>query len=397
MKKFIIIIAAAALAFACNHEPDNKIKHGDQLAFTTEDSFLQSGDLVGVCMDAPLSYTNVKMTYAAGALAPGNKLYWPVDMPDSAVTFMAYYPYSADYNEGGNVAFAAAPDQRTDAAFRASALMVSVTKAAVTDPSVDFTFTPRMAKLVFYLRNDSNSPVKDIYFTAYPTVQFNMNKVTIRVAGEKVDIHSHLSATSADGVQAYETIFAPQNTILTLTIKTEAAEYTAMMDTKTQFEEGKQYSNARLVVLDPAKASKTIRFTLNETDWAWAPDFVYLEPITGGAELSQLTDPGLYKLAGGIATPLRVFSFGDDQYSMLKGKSDAGWRLMNPAAGEMFELGVPMVYSQEGQSFAIKVRSFGIEGFEADYTSTASTIKAENGLVWMMDDEKEYGYIIMSE
>ena len=397
MKKFILIIAVAALAVACKHEPDNKIKHGDQLAFTTEASFLKDGDLVGVSMDSPLSYINVKMTYAAGALTPGNKLYWPADMPDSAVTFLAYYPYTAEYNNGGIVVFAAAPDQSADEAFRASSLMVSVAKAAVTDPSVDFSFTPRMNKLVLYLRNDSGSPVKDIYFTAYPAVQFNMDKVTVRVVGEKVDIHSHLSATSADGVQAFETIFAPQYTTLTLTIKTDEAEYTALMDTKTQFTSGKQYSNARLMVLDAAKAGKTIRFTLNEADWAATPDFVYQDPISGGAELSAHTDPGLYKLSNGVATPLRVYSPGDDQYSMLNGKTNAGWRLMNPAAGEMFELGVPMVYSKDGESFSISVRSFGISGFPTSYTSTASTVQAENGLVWLMDEDKEYGYIIMSE
>lgn len=397
MKKFIFMIAAVALAVACNDEPENKIKHGDQLAFTTEDAFLQNGDLVGVSMDSPLSYTNVKMTYSSGALTPGNKLYWPVDMPDSAVTFMAYFPYTAEYNDGGTVVFAAAPDQSDDAAFRASALMVSVANAAVTDPSVDFTFSPRMSKLVMYILNESGSPIKDIYFTAYPAVQFNMDKVSFRVTGEKVDIHSHLSATSADGVLAYETIFAPQNTTITLTIKTEAAEYTALMDTKTHFEGGKQYSNARLMVLDAAKAGKTIRFALNASDWALTPDFVYLEPITGGVQLSEQTEPGLYKIASGLATPLCVYSTGDDQYSMLKGKSNAGWRLMNLAAGQMFELAVPMVYSLGGDSFSIGVRSFGIDGFEADYTSTASTLKAENGLVWMMDEEKEYGYIIMSE
>ncbi|MBO4465326.1 MAG: fimbrillin family protein [Bacteroidales bacterium] len=396
MKKCLLLIAVFLLAAACDHEPDSKVKHGEQLVFKTEDTILRNGDLVGVSMDSPLSYVNVKMTYSSGDLTPANKLYWPAEMRDSAVTFLAYYPYSAEYNEGGAVVFAAAPDQTTDDAFRASALMVSVAQAAHTDPAVNFTFTQKMSKLVFYLRNDSGKPVTDVSFTAYPSLTFNMDKRSFKLTGEKVDIHAHLSATSADGVQAFEAIIAPQAIVgLTLTIKTESAEYTAIAASSINFGSGKQYSNARLLVLE-AGHTKPVNFTVNAADWAQSPDFVYLDPLSG-AELTTISDPGLYSIVNDVAVPLRSFVPGSDQYSLFTGKSLSGWRMMNPAAGELFEISSPMTYTTEGNSSTVNVKSFGLSGFEADYSSTASTIKAENGLVWLLDDNKSYGYIVMSE
>lgn len=395
MKKYLLLIAVILLAGACDHEPDSKVKHGEQLVFKTEDTILRNGDMVGVSMDSPLSYVNVKMTYSGGNLTPTNKVYWPVDMPDSAVSFLAYYPYTAEYNDGGAVVFAAAPDQTTDDAFRASALMVAVAQAAHTDPAVNFTFSQKMSKLVLYIRNDSGKPVTDVSFTAFPSVLFNMDKRSFRVTGEKVDIHAHLTATSADGVQAYEAIIAPQTIAgLTLTVKTDT-EYTAMAVTSITFASGKQYSNARLLVLE-AGQTRPVNFTVNEAAWVQTPDFVYLDPLSG-AELTNITDPGLYSISNGVAVPLRSFVPGSDQYSLFTGKSLSGWRMMNPAAGELFEISSPMTYSIEGNSSTINVRSFGLSGFEADFSSSASTIKAENGLVWLLDENKGYGYIIMSE
>ena len=396
MKNIIPFVALAILVLSCKRETDVKVKHGEQLSFTTESSILRDEDLVGVSMDSPLSYINVKMTYGSGNLTPGNKLHWPANMPDSAVTFLAYHPYSASYNEGGVVVFSAEPDQRSDEAFRASRLLVAQTKASVNEPSVKFDFEHKMSKLIFYVRNDSGSKLEDVYLTAYPSLQFNMDKVDFRVCGEKVDIHAHNTATSSDGVDAYEAIIAPQKTTLTLTLKTASAEYTAMVDTKVEFKSGKQYSNYRLATLDPNKASRPISFTLVEADWKELPDYSYLEPISGGT-LEEFTDLGVYRMQNGSAVPIRTYAAGSDQYSLISGTTSAGWRLMNPVLGEMFEFTTPMTYNQEGNSYTINIRSFGLSGFEADYSSTASTIKTENGLVWAVDENKDYGYIIATE
>ena len=400
MKKYIPLIAAVLLAGACEHEPESQVKHGDQIVFTTEDTVLRDGDLVGVCMDSPLSYVNVKMTYSSGHLTPANKAYWPADMPetarDSAVTFLAYAPYAAEFNDGGTVVFAASPDQTKDDAFRSSALWVSVAKAAPSDPAVNFTFSQKMSKLVLYIRNESGKEIKDVYFTAYPSVQFNMDKVSFRVYGEKAEIHAHLTATSADGVQAYEAVIAPQTISgLTLTVKTESASYTAMASTSLVFASGKQYSNARLLVLE-ADSTRPLSFTADVADWTQTPDFVFLDPLSG-ADLATLTDPGLYAVSNGVATPIYTYIPGSDQYSFFTVKSNSGWRVMNPAAGQMFELSSSMKYSVEGNSSTVNIKSFGLQGFEADYSSSANTVKAENGLVWLLDENKGYGYIIMSE
>ena len=397
MKKFIPLIAIAMLVAACQDEPENnKVKHGEQLIFKTEQTSFQGGDLIGVCMDSPLSYINVKMVYSSGDLTPTNPLYWPVDMPDSAVSFMAYYPYSESYNDGGTVVFSASPDQTLDEAFRASGLLVSRTKSSVTAPEVKFSFEPKMSKLVFYLRNDSGSAIKDIVFNAYPSVQFNMDRNTFRVCGEKADIHAHLTATSEEGVNAYEAIFAPQNTTLTLTVKTADAEYTALLDTKTTFESGKQYSNSRLVVLEKGK-NRPFTFTVTEAEWKDTPDFVYQEPIAGVAELEDMSEPGIYKLESGAAVPLRTYVIGSDQYSVFSASSKYGWRLMNPGYGDMFEFTSTASYSKEGASVDINVRSFGLEGFEADFSSKANVVKVSDGIAWLLDQNKDYGYIIATE
>ena len=397
MNKCIPILAVVLLAaLSCQREPNSKDKHGEQLVFKTEDTILRDGDLVGVSMDAPLSYVNVKMTYSSGSLTPANKLHWPAAMPDSAVNFFAYYPYSAEYNDGGTVVFSAAPDQTSDEAFRTSALMTAGTMASVNSPSIEFIFDQQMSKVVFYVRNDSGSEIKDVFFSAYPSIQFNMETASPRVCGEKVDIHAHLSATSAEGVAAYEAIIAPQKTALTLTVKTAASEYTAILSTTTAFESGMQYPNERLVVLEAGKASKPIKFGVKEGAWATTPDFMYEEPITG-ADLTELTDPGLYSVNAGIATPLYTYAEGSDQYSLISGGTSRGWRLMNPALGDMFSVSASSSSFKEGNSYTVSVKSFGLEGFEQDYSSKAKAVKVANGLVWLQDSNKNYGYIMMSE
>ena len=396
MKRIIPLFAVILLFAGCKDEPKMEEKHGELLVLTTEATTLRDGDLVGVTMDPPFNYINVKTTFSNGTLTPDNPLYWPVNQRDSAVNFVAYYPYTAEFNDGGTVVFTAPNDQRQDADFRASDLMVALTKASVAEPSVNFDLTHKMAKLVLYVHNDSGSPVQDIWFTAYPSLQFNMDKFNFRVCGDKADIHSHLSA-SADGVDAYEAVIAPQNTSLVITVKTATAEYSVVLASTTTFQSGKQYSAVKLITLDEKKAQRAINITVQEADWNAAPDFVYQAPPAGGAALEDLTDPGLYKIEGGAALPLRLYEAGSDQFSLIKGGNARGWRIMDPILGEMFEFSAPTVYSTEGKSVDINIRSFGIEGFEADYSSTASVIMVDSGLAWLMDDKKDYGYIVATE
>lgn len=393
MKKILPLIALIWLAAGCRNEPETKVKHGDQLIFTTENTLLSNGDVLGVNMDSPLGYRNVKMTLSGGSLTPVNPLYWPVDMPDSAVTFYAYYPYSSSYDAGGNVTFAAAPDQREDAAFRSSNLMLCSTKASVTDPSVVFNLEPKMSKIVLYIRNDTGSAIKSVSMTAYPSVQFQLGKTNVRLNGSKVEMTAHLSATSADGVEAYELVIAPQNTQVTFAIKTDAAQYQAVLGSDGKFESGMQYSNARLLVLE-AGMTKPVSFSFNAGEWAAAPDFVYREPISGGAEFSELTEPGVYGISGASASPLRVYSAGSDQTARSVAGDSRKWRLMNPAEGVLLSIVLTGSSLSEGTSYPIKVVSFGIEGVESDFSSSATVVKVSDGFVWLMDDVKEYGYII---
>ena len=394
MKRIAIIIAFILALAGCLSEPGARVKHGDQLKFTTESSgLLAQGDLIGVTMDSPLSYRNVRMTFGGETLTPINPLYWPVDMPDSAVRFLAYYPYSQAFNDGGTVVFAANPDQRTDADFKSSGLLASQTKASVSDPSVRFCFEPMMSKLILYLRSESAGEIKDVTFSAYPSVQFNMNSNTVRVSGQKSDLHAHLTASNQDGVFAYETIIAPQNTTLSITVSTVTGDYSVVLNTMSQFASGKQYSNSRLIVLE-AGHSAPYSFSVRESSWTPLPDFAYQAPISGGAELSEFSDPGIYKLEKGVAKPVRTFVGGLDQTSVVsRGGSFIGWRLQNPSTGEMFALSATAAL-QEGNSFEIGVRSFGLKDFESDFSSKGTVVKVENDMVWIVDENEKYGYIV---
>ena len=394
MKRNAIIIATILALTGCLSEPGAKVKHGDQLKFTAESSAgLMHGDLIGVTMDSPLSYRNVRMSFGGESLTPVNPLHWPVDMPDSAVRFLAYYPYSQAFNDGGTVVFTASPDQRADADFKSSGLLVSETLASVSDPSVNFSFGPVMSKLILYLRSESAGEISDVSFSAYPSVQFNMNSNTVRVYGQKSDLHAHLTASNQDGVFAYETIFAPQNTTLSITVSTSTGDYSIVLNTLSHFNSGKQYSNSRLIVLE-AGHSATYSFAVRESDWTLLPDFSYQAPISGGAELSEFSDPGLYKLEKGLAKPVRTFVGGLDQTSVVnRGGSFIGWRLQNPSTGEMFALSATGDL-KEGNSFEIGVKSFGLDGFESDYNSSGTVVKESNDMVWIVDENEKYGYII---
>ena len=394
MKRSVTTIAVILVLTGCLSEPGAGNKHGDRLKFTAESSaYLEQGDLVGVTMDSPLSYRNVRMSFGGGTLTPVNQLYWPVDMPDSAVRFLAYYPYSQTFNDGGTVVFTANPDQRTDADFKASGLLVSQTLASVSDPSVSFSFEPAMSKLVLYLRSESAGQIEDVVFSAYPSVQFNMNTNAVRVYGQKADLHAHLTASDQDGVFAYEAIIAPQNTTLSITVTTSTGDYSAVLNTLSQFASGRQYSNARLIVLE-AGHSAPYSFAVKESGWTPLPDFAYQAPISGGAELSEFSDPGVYKIEKDLAKPIRSFVGGLDQTSIVsRAGSFTGWRLQNPSTGELFAISTSGAL-KEGNSFEISVRGLGLKDFESEFTSKGTVVKAEGDMVWIVDENEKYGYII---
>lgn len=395
MKRITPLIAVILALAGCQHEPDSRNTHGEKLNLTVKESgYIVSGDLIGVSMDSPLSYRNVKTTLADGKLTPLNPLYWPKDMPDSAVSFRAYYPYNETFNEGGKVVFTANPDQRADEDFKTSGLLAGETKASVSDPSIEFDLKPLMTKLVLYIRNDSGSEITDLTFTAYPSVYFNMDNNTVRLYGQKVDFHAHLSATSDDGVSAYEVIFAPQNTSISVTVNTAGGDYSAVLNAVNHFMSGKQYSNSRLLVLE-AGHSSPYSFSVEEHDWTAEPEFIYKDPLGGGAELSEFTDPGVYKIAKDVAIPLRAFVGGADQTAVISRNSAfSQWRLLNPSTGEFFALSTSSAQINENDTFDISVLSYGINNIESNFTSKATVVKTDGDIVWLIDENEKYGYII---
>ena len=395
MKRITSLIAAVLVLASCQQEPNGRTTRGEKLNLTAEESdHIASGDLIGVNMDYPLSYRNVRTSYSGGKLTPVNPLYWPKAMPDSAVAFRAYFPYDERFNEGGKVVFSVYPDQRNDKDFRASGLFVSETRASVSDPAVVFRFEPKMTKLVLYVRNDTGSEITDVFFSAYPSVTFNMDRNTVKVSGDKAELHAHLSATSKDGVSAYEVIFAPQNTLLSITLSTAGGDYSAVLGSVGQFAEGRQYSNSRLLVLESGH-STPYPFTVSEQDWATSPDFKYKEPLAGGAELAEFTDPGIYKIAKGVATPIKAFVGGLDQTAIVSRNSALSeWRLQNPSTGELLRISTSAAAFTEETSADLSVRSYGIAGLESEFTSKATVVKADGEMVWLVDENEKYGYII---
>jgi len=100
---------------------------------------------------------------------------------------------------------------------------------------------------------------------------------------------------------------------------------------------------------------------------------------------------------GGLALPIYSYEIGSDQYSQISGKSKLGWRVQCLEDAKMFEISLGTSKPSQDNSYSASVRSFGLEDFESDFTTKVNVVKISDGLIWLLDENKDYGYIITAE
>lgn len=120
--------------------------------------------------------------------------------------------------------------------------------------------------------------------------------------------------------------------------------------------------------------------------------------IPGAGKLDEFTTPGIYKaVSKNRVSPLRVYSQGSDQQSIVSKSSATGYRVMNLPEGEMVSICVGSKTFSENESYSVNVMSFGIQGLESEYTSNATLVKKDGKILYFSDDNNPYVYLIKTK
>lgn len=122
------------------------------------------------------------------------------------------------------------------------------------------------------------------------------------------------------------------------------------------------------------------------------------EVIPGAGKLEEFSTPGIYKTEStDLVSPLRVYSQGSDQQSIVSKSSSTGYRVMNLQEGQMLSICVGAKTFSENKSYSVTVMSFGIPGLESEYTSNVSLVKKDGKILYFSDDNKPYVYLIKTK
>ncbi|MCD8267758.1 MAG: fimbrillin family protein [Parabacteroides sp.] len=175
-KLFVTMLAVSAMLAACSNDEDGR-KDGTPVAasFTASinphtkayDNTWEKYDKIGVTaymQDASVSdYQNVECSLASEA---GTLVNWLPKEPYfykgvDKVGFKAYYPYSSDLN-GGTVIPVDATQQGKVGEQQKIDFLFAEGEGSQLKPEVNFTFTHRMAKLIFKIKQENENENEDI-------------------------------------------------------------------------------------------------------------------------------------------------------------------------------------------------------------------------------------------
>ena len=380
----------ALIAAGCNTEISLGEKKGPELVFTTDSEF-KDGEQVGIFIEKPMLFRNIKATYNAGKLQTDSKFYWPKDMPaDSAITLRSASPYSTDFNPAGVVPFSVQPDQSGDGDFRASDLRLAKLTATPADKEIKFDFEHSLSKICIYLQSESK--IEEVTLSGLkPSVFLNFESELFRPAGDALEIKGHLSASNEDGVCAYEFIVIPQTATLSLKIKTADAECSAVTVSAIELGKGLQYTNERLISINSSRRSP---YQLNLLEGEWVePEFIFEEPLPDGIELTDATLPGLYTYEQGMVTEYLVCSSSKFQTAVSSASKTTGFKVMNPSEGQALILSISSGSISEGNKYSATIQICTPEGV-SEISSTVTVEKKIGKTAWLSDENTGLAFVI---
>ena len=394
MQKSRLLLASALLALlaaGCNTEISIGEKKGPELVFKTSSDF-QDGEQVGIFIEKPMLFRNVKATYNAGKLITDSKFNWPKDMPkDSAITMRAASPYTTDFNPAGAVPFSVQPDQSGDEDFRASDLRLAKLTATPADKEIEFDFEHSLSKICIYLQSESK--IEEVTLSGLkPSVYLNFESELFRPAGDALEIKGHLSSINEDGVCAYEFIVIPQSASLQLSAKAGSHSCTVVSTASVDLEGGKQYTHERLIDLDADRRSP-YPFSLLPGDWE-EPSFSYEEPLPEGLELLSATQPGIYSYDNGMVKEILLSDDPGCQGALLYSNKLNAYRVMNPSQGQYFSISIPSGALKQGSTYTATLNSLSIKGIPESLSSTVKVEKKEGKTAWIVDESNGLAYVI---
>ncbi len=389
MKKYLFlssILLTAALLTACNDGPTHTTPKGPKMSFLGQ---LEAKTDCGIFIDSPIDYKNVKATSDGKKLVTKSQLYWPENMPDSAIHFIAYAPYSEEYNKGGLAVFSVATDQSEDEAFRKSDLRLAITEASVSDENVEFEFEHRLAKIIFYITDKA----EDIEASAlYPSVIINFNDGQVNLSGEKADFIPHLSTSySEDGVHAYEMFISPQKTTLNFEFSIDGVKQNFHSSSSIDFASGKTYICNRVIEASTS-GSQAAKFT--ENDWADAPSEDYIFPSEEQVLFTERSEEGIYTLDGEYSSELLVFDTSNSQFITSGKSTKALYRVLDLKNSVYLDIDFSGTSFTEGKSISATIKTKGLSSLAENETKTLKIEKVSNGLIYLSDADNHIGYII---
>lgn len=264
MKRYILILAAAALALAACSPAQESAYSPREIKFTTNighfatratDNGFESGDKVGVFVG--YYFENTPLTWNGRELTAASTLYWPATVgADDAVEVFAYYPYMETAVKGQLTSTVNA-DQSTHALYTASDLMLCSTMATPAEGTVVLNFTHALCRILLDIRTDY--AIKSVYVWNVFGKYGVYNTYGAAGIGGKGTIKAGKVVLS-DGTAAWACIVPPQYASMALLVITESGEQYAYMlgeDADIDLQGGLSYK-ATIVIdgdtaaLDPA-------------------------------------------------------------------------------------------------------------------------------------------------
>lgn len=152
-------------------------------------------------------------------------------------------------------------------------------------------------------------------------------------------------------------------------------------------------AGAQLCVIDEEGGSMLVDIAAAELD---AGEVLTLPQIDYEQQLPpylSVSTPGIYTVAGGRVTPVYSYEGTRDQLAIVSGKSLFSWRIQSLASARLFSIYLSGKPSEGGVA---GLESYGISN-APEGSRTLRTVQRNDGLVWLLDTDGDYLFIINEE
>lgn len=258
MKKLLIpIVALALLSAGCDDIPGGQdlpeelsgLKITASASIWGTETALQKNDKLGFFAGAPFNEDNLLLTVGDGnELTTSKELKWqPDSLAPTSVRMVAYTPYSSAYS-GGKGTFSVKANQTSDAAVKASDLMMAASDIRFSTKEVDLVFSHKMVRIALYFDNATGKKISAVELdnailgTGVDFLQAAVYEDTLSFSPAKVKMAPFVSKS---GAQYYAAIVAPQSVRLSTTVTfSDGGTSSFALPREQRFASGQQWDNA---------------------------------------------------------------------------------------------------------------------------------------------------------